>query len=192
MKSRGRDYRLWRFKGSKRSMRSSQRRSAASSTRQDGPPKVRARPAAPKLRTAVEHPGLTIAIGDQAVAVPIDDGTGSRKRAAQALVAIAGGDLVAVDDYQRPAGQLQVLVLPQVIQEVPLLRRPFAVTVVVSGDGDNPSLPVAQALQHIGVSDVPAVDPQITVRHEDLHPRIQAAVGVRKNGHSDHRTDAAV
>ena len=134
----------------------------------------------------VEHPGLTIAIGDQAVAVPIDDGTGMWKTAAQSLVAIPGGDLVAVDDCQRPAGQFQVLMLAQVIQEVPLLRRPFAGKVVVSGDCDDPSLPGAQALQHIGISDVPAVDRQITVRHQDLHPRIQAAVGVRKNGHSDH------
>jgi len=72
-----------------------------------------------------------------------------------------------------------------------LLRRPFAGAVVVSGDGDDPSLPGAQALQHIGVSDVPAVDRQITVRHQDLHPRIQAVVGVRKNGHSNHGIDTA-
>jgi hypothetical protein len=36
------------------------------------------------------------------------------------------------------------------------------------------------------------MDRQVTVRHQGLHPRIQAAVGVRKNGHSDHRTDAAL
>jgi hypothetical protein len=41
----------WRFKGSRRSMRSSQRCSAASSTMQDGPPNVRARPAAPGFST---------------------------------------------------------------------------------------------------------------------------------------------
>jgi hypothetical protein len=140
----------------------------------------------------VEHPGLTIAIGDQAVAVAIDDGTGAGEAAAQTLVAISGGDLMAVDDYQRPAGQLEILMLSQVIQEVLLLRRPFAGAVVVPGDGDDPSLPGAQALQHIGVSDVPAVYRQITVRHQGLHPRIQAAVGVRKNGHSDHRSGAAL
>jgi len=58
----------------------------------------------PTCGARVEHPGLRIAIGDQAVAVPINDGTGSRETAAQTLVAIPGGDLVAVDDCQRPAG----------------------------------------------------------------------------------------
>jgi hypothetical protein len=156
---------------------------------QDGPPKVRARPAAPGLRPRAHDRDRRF--GDQAVAVPIDDGTDVRKPAAQTLVAIPDGDLVAVDDCQRPARQLQVLVLPQVIQEVPLLRRPLAVTDVVSGDGDDSSLQGEQALQHIGVSDVPAVDRQVTVRHQDLHPRIQAAVGVRKNGHSNHGTDTS-
>jgi hypothetical protein len=36
------------------------------------------------------------------------------------------------------------------------------------------------------------VDRQVTVRHQGLYPRIQVAVGVSKNGHSDHRTDTAV
>jgi hypothetical protein len=140
----------------------------------------------PARGAGVEHPWLGIAIGDQAMAMSIDDCAGMREAAAQTLMAITGSDLVAVYDCQRPAGQLQVLVLAQVLQELPLLRRPFAGAVVVSGDGDNPSLPGAQALQHIGVSDVPAVYRQITVRNQGLHPRVQAAVGVRENGHSNH------
>jgi hypothetical protein len=34
----------------------------------------------------------------------VDDGTGMWKTAAQTRVAIPGGNLVAVDDCQRPAG----------------------------------------------------------------------------------------
>jgi hypothetical protein len=73
--------------------------------------------------------------------------------------------------------------LAQVIQEVPFLWRPLAGAVVVSADGDVPSLPGAQALQHAGVSDVSAMDRQVTVRHQRIHPCIQVAVGVRENGH---------
>ena len=52
----------------------------------------------------IEHPGLRIAIGDQTVAMPIDKGTRLREAAAQTLMAIPGGDLMAVDDRQRPTG----------------------------------------------------------------------------------------
>ena len=107
-------------------------------------------------------------------------------------MAIPGGDLVAVDDCQRPAGKLHVLVLAQVIQEMPWLRRPLTGVVVISADGDDPSSPGAQALQHIGVSDVPAVDREVAVRHQGLHARVQVAVGVRQNGHTNHGTDATV
>jgi hypothetical protein len=83
-------------------------------------------------------------------------------------------------------------VLAQVFQVVPLLRRPLAGEVLVSGDGDDLSLPGTQALQHTGISDVPAVDRQVTVRHQGVHPRIQVAVGVRKNGQSNHGFGAKV
>jgi hypothetical protein len=59
-----------------------------------------------RLSTAVQRPGLTIAIGKEAVAVPVDDGKGMWEAAAQTLMAIEGGDLVAVYDCQRPARQL--------------------------------------------------------------------------------------
>jgi hypothetical protein len=65
----------------------------------------------PACGAGVEHPGLTVEIGDQAVAVPIDNCAGMRETATQTLVAIPGGDLVAVDDCQRPAKQLQVFLL---------------------------------------------------------------------------------
>jgi hypothetical protein len=146
----------------------------------------------PARGAGVEYPGLTIAISDQAVTVPIDDGTRMWEAVAQTLVAIAGGDPVAVDDHQRPAGQFQVIVLAQVFQEVPFIWWPLAAAVVVSGDGDDPSLPGAQALQHTGVSDVPAVDRYIAVLHQCLHPRVQVAVGVGENGHSNHGTGATV
>jgi hypothetical protein len=47
----------------------------------------------PTCSAGVEHPGLRIAIGDQAVAVLIDDGTGSRETAAQTLVERKGARL---------------------------------------------------------------------------------------------------
>jgi hypothetical protein len=74
----------------------------------------------PARGAGIQHPGLSIAIGDQAVAVPIDDGAGTREAAAQTLMAITGGDLMSVYDRQHPAGQLQGLVLAQVMQDVPL------------------------------------------------------------------------
>lgn len=64
----------------------------------------------------VEHPGLSIAIGDQAVAVPIDDCADMRETMAQALVAIPDGDLVTVNDCQRPAGQRKDILLAQALQ----------------------------------------------------------------------------
>jgi hypothetical protein len=59
----------------------------------------------PARNARVEHPGLMIAIGDQAMAMPIDNGTGMWEAAAHTIMAIAGRDLVAVGDCQRPAGQ---------------------------------------------------------------------------------------
>jgi hypothetical protein len=61
-----------------------------------------------------------------------------------------------------------------------------------SSDCYGRSLPGTRVPQHTGVTDVPAVDRQAAVRHQGLHPRIQAAVGVRKNGHSNHGTGTAV
>ena len=46
-----------------------------------------------------------------------------------------------------------------------MLRRPLAWKVVVSGDGNDPSLSGPQALQDLSVADVPAVNRQVTGRH---------------------------
>lgn len=133
-------------------------------------------------RARVDDPGQGIQVQRQAVAVSVDDGAGLRETPAQQSVAVAGGDLMAVDHGQTAAGQGLIQPLREMDQQTPVFFRPFAGDVVVAEDRHDPAEPRLELGQDGGAADVPAVDRQIAAGDDLLDAGIERAVGVGQDG----------
>jgi hypothetical protein len=112
------------------------------------------------------------------MAVTIDDRPCCWKPAAQALVPVVRGALVAVDQDQAPSGQVELHRLRKLTQQVMISLGPLPRDVVVSEYGDDAAKSGLQPGEDIGTPDITSVDRQITGCHQVFNARIQVAMRV--------------